>query len=113
MDDSLKETIIGSLKKQLPEANEERLKTILALILLEIESYNPCDNEISWEKLQSVVTEVLYLSMKNELENTVSSVRRGDTTISYASDPGEVKGLLAGYDDLIQRIIGCGGLEFF
>lgn len=113
MDDSLKKKIIESLKKQLPEANEERLKIVLELILLEIESYNTCGNEISWEKLQEAITEVLYQSMKNELENVISSVRRGDTTISYASKSGEIKGLLAGYDDLIKRIIGCGGLEFF
>lgn len=113
MDDSLKKKIIESLKKQLPEANEERLKIVLELILLEIESYNTCGNEISWEKLQGAITEVLYQSMKNELENVVSSVRRGDTTISYANKSGEIKGLLVGYDDLIKRIIGCGGLEFF
>lgn len=113
MDDSLKKKIIESLKKQLPEANEERLKTVLELILLEIESYNTCGNEISWEKLQVAITEVLYQSMKNELENAISSVKRGDTTISYVNKSGEIKGLLSGYDDLIKRIIGCGGLEFF
>ena len=90
MDDSLKKKIIESLKKQLPEANAERLKTVLELILLEIESYNTCGNEISWENLQGAITEVLYQSMKNELENVVSSVRRGDTTISYASKSGEI-----------------------
>ncbi|MDT2461476.1 hypothetical protein [Enterococcus avium] len=113
MDDSLKKKIIESLKKQLPEANEERLKTVLELILLEIESYNTCGNEISWKKLQGAITEVLYQSMKSELETTVSSVKRGDTTISYANKSNEIKGLLAGYDELIKRIIGCGGLEFF
>lgn len=51
--------------------------------------------------------------MKNELETSVSSVKRGDTTISYTNKSAEINGLLAGYDDLIKRIIGCGGLEFF
>lgn len=113
MDDSLKKKIIESLKKQLPEANEERLKTILELILLEIESYNTCGNDIPWDKLQGAIIEVLFQSMKNELETSVSSVKRGDTTISYASKSNVIKGLLAGYDGLIKRIIGCGGLEFF
>lgn len=113
MDDSIKQKIVESLKKQLPEANEERLKVVLELILLEVESYNTCGNEIPWEKLQGAVTEVLYQTMNNELETAVSSVKRGDTTISYVSKSSEIKGLLAGYDDLIKRIIGCGGLEFF
>lgn len=101
------------MKKQLPEANEERLNTILEIIILEIESYNTCGNKITWEKLQGAITEVLYQSMKNELETSVSSVKRGDTTISYTNKSAEINGLLAGYDDLIKRIIGCGGLEFF
>ncbi|HEN2142873.1 TPA: hypothetical protein U4B62_002775, partial [Enterococcus faecium] len=50
---------------------------------------------------------------KNESEKTVSSVRRGDTTISYASTTNDVSELLLGYGDLIRRVIGCGGLEFF
>lgn len=113
MDDSLKQKIVDSLKKQLPEANEERLKVVLELILLEVESYNTCGNNIPWEKLQGAITEVLYQSTKNELKTEVSSVKRGDTTISYTSKSNEIKGLLAGYDDLFKRIIGCGGLEFF
>ncbi|HEN2198034.1 TPA: hypothetical protein ACG8YP_003003, partial [Enterococcus faecium] len=63
--------------------------------------------------LKSVISEVLYKIIKNESEKTVSSVRRGDTTISYASTTNDVSELLLGYGDLIRRVIGCGGLEFF
>jgi hypothetical protein len=113
MSDEIKQEIIQSLKKQLPTANEERLGVILELVIAEIESYNSCGNEIPWEKLQGVIAEVLYQSMKNELEKTISSVRRGDTTISYATNSNQIQGLLNGYDDLIRRVIGCGGVEFF
>ncbi|WP_429947419.1 hypothetical protein [Enterococcus sp. DIV1297f] len=113
MNDEMKKEIIQSLKKQLPTANEERLSTILELIIVEIESYNSCGNVIAWEKLQGVITEVLYQSMKNELEKTISSVRRGDTTISYATASQQIQGLLSGYDDLIIRILGCGGVVFW
>lgn len=114
MDESLKKDIITSVKKQLPAANDERLSSFLELILLEIDSYNSCSREIDWKRLQGVITEVLYQSMNNELETSISSVRRGDTTISYASKSNMIQSLLSGYDDLIKRIIGCGdGLEFF
>ncbi|MGM0124686.1 hypothetical protein IGI37_002080 [Enterococcus sp. AZ194] len=113
MSDEIKQAIIQSLKKQLPTANEERLSTILELIIVEIESYNSCGNIIPWEKLQGVITEVLYQTMHNELEKTISSVRRGDTTINYSTNSQQIQGLLSGYDDLIRRIIGCGGVEFF
>ncbi|EMF0084107.1 hypothetical protein PGC20_002727, partial [Enterococcus hirae] len=68
---------------------------------------------VSWEKLKSVISEVLYQIIKNESEKKVSSVRRGDTTISYASTANAVSELLLGYGNLIRRVIGCGGLEFF
>lgn len=60
-----------------------------------------------------MISEVLYQIIKNESEKKVSSVRRGDTTISYASTANAVSELLLGYGDLIRRVIGCGGLEFF
>jgi len=113
MDDVLKKEIIESVKKQLPSANDDRIAVVLELVLLEIESYNDCGNLIPWQKLRGVITEVLYQSMKNELEKTISSVRRGDTTISYATSSQQIQGLLSGYDDLIIRILGCGGMVFW
>ncbi|MCD1025712.1 hypothetical protein [Enterococcus sp. SMC-9] len=113
MDDSLKEKIIASVSAQLPDANKERLETLLELIVLEVESYNTCGNDVPWEKLQGVITEVLYQSANDELKTVVASVKRGDTTISYASKTSMIQGLLVNYLDLIKRTIGCGGLEFF
>ncbi|MGV3085165.1 hypothetical protein [Enterococcus dispar] len=113
MDDSLKEKIVESVLVQLPGSKKERLETILELIILEIESYNTCGNDIPWTKLQGVITEVLYQTANHELEMVVSSVKRGDTTISYASKASMIQGLLTNYHDLIKRTIGCGGLEFF
>lgn len=114
MTDEQKKEIIESLKKQLPNVNEDRAKSVLSLILLEIESYNTCGKIIDWEKLTDVVVEVLYQSMKLELDKSVSSVRRGDTTISYESSNGQVQNLLASHKDLIKRLIGCdGGVRFF
>ena len=81
MDESLKTEIIESTKEDFPDLSEERITNLLEIILLEIESYNTCKNDISWEKLKSVISEVLYKIIKNESEKTVSSVRRGDTTI--------------------------------
>lgn len=113
MDESQKTEIIESTKEEFPDLSEERITNLLEIILLEIESYNSCKNDISWEKLKNVISEVLYQIIKNESEKTVSSVRRGDTTISYASTANAVSELLLGYGDLIRRVIGCGGLEFF
>lgn len=107
MTDEQKEKIIESLKKQMPDVNEDRAKSVLSLILLEIESYNTCEKVIPWEKLTNVVVEVLYQSMKIELDKSVSSVRRGDTTISYESSNGQVQNLLNSHKSLIKRLIGC------
>lgn len=113
MNEEQKQEIISSVKKQVPNAADERLRVLLELILLEIESYNTCGNVIPWEKLVAVIKEVLYLTVKNELEKTVESVKRGDTSITYATTTGQIQGLLTGYDDLIKRLIGCDGLVFY
>lgn len=115
MDDCIKEEIISSIKDRFPEADLDRIKNLLDLIVLEIESYNGCGKEIPFDKLYSIITEVLYQMMKNESEQTVTSIKRGDTTISYAATASskDIKELLAPYADLINRIIGCGGLVFY
>ncbi|OQO68429.1 hypothetical protein BH747_12180 [Enterococcus villorum] len=113
MDESLKVEITESIKENFPDLSEERITNLLEIVLLEIESYNTCKNDIPWKKLKNVIIEVLYQMIKNASEKTVSSVRRGDTTISYASTSTAVSELLVGYGDLIRRVIGCGGLEFF
>ena len=113
MDEELKAAIVASVILQLPTANEDRLKSILTLIELEVETYNECDKQINWEKLQGVVTEVLYQSMKIELDKSVTSVRRGDTTIGYSTNSAQIQYLLVGYKELIRRVIGCGGVTFW
>lgn len=113
MTDEQKKKIIESLKKQMPDVNEDRAKSVLSLILLEIESYNNCEKVIPWEKLIDVVVEVLYQTMKIEFDKSVSSVRRGDTTISYESSNGQVQNLLNDHKDLIKRLIGCDSVVRF
>lgn len=113
MTDEQKKKIIESLKKQMPDVNEDRAKSVLSLILLEIESYNTCGKVIPWEKLIDVVVEVLYQTMKIGLDKSVSSVRRGDTTISYESSNGQVQNLLNDHKDLIKRQIGCDSVVRF
>ncbi|MGX4686309.1 hypothetical protein JNUCC83_05335 [Vagococcus sp. JNUCC 83] len=113
MTDEQKKEIIESLKKQMPDVNKDRAKSVLSLILLEIESYNTCGKVIPWGKFTDVVVEVLYQTMKIELDKSVSSVRRGDTTISYESSNGQVQNLLSGHKDLIKRLIGCDNMLRF
>ncbi|WP_321388677.1 hypothetical protein [uncultured Enterococcus sp.] len=107
MTDEQKKKIVEAIKQQLPNASDERIFSVLNLILLEIESYNTCMKEIDWEKLSDLVSEVLYQSLKNELEQTISSVKRGDTSISYVNKSQEIRQLLDGYAGLIKRLIGC------
>lgn len=114
MDEELKAKIIESIGKQLPKVAKERIETNLDLVLLEIDSFNSCKKKIEFDKLQGVIIEVLYQVLKNESEQTVSSVRRGDTTVSYSSGQHEtIKYLIDGYKDLIKQVIGCGEVRFF
>lgn len=110
-----KQKIVDQIKSQLPNASEDRIKSLLAIILLEIESYNDCGCVIEWEKLSDLVIEVLYQSVKNDSEQAITSVKRGDTSISYANKSQEVSKLLSDYTDLIKRLIGCdnSGVVFF
>lgn len=114
MTDEQKKEIIDAVTQQFPTANKVRMEALLNLILMEIDISNTCAAEIEWGKLVGVVTEILYQTMKGELDSGVSSVKRGDTTISYEDGTNNSQSLIAGYHDLINRILGCGdGLEFF
>lgn len=114
MTDEQKKEIIEAIKKQLPAASDERILSVLNLILLEIESYNTCSKEISWDRLSDLVSEVLYQSLKNELEQTISSVKRGDTSISYVNKSQAIRQLLDGYAGLIKRLLCCdSGVVFY
>ena len=114
MTEEQKQAIIDNVKQQLPKASNDRLKLLLAIILLEIESYNDCSAVIDWEKLPDIVSELLYHSANSELEATITAVKRGDTSISYANKSNEINQLVAGYKGLIRRLIGCDkGVYFF
>ncbi|OTN86301.1 hypothetical protein A5819_003135 [Enterococcus sp. 7E2_DIV0204] len=114
MTDEEKKKIIDQIKKQFPAAEEQRIESLLNLILLEIESYNTCGKKIDWKKLSDLVSEVLYQAMKNESEKTITAVKRGDTSISYANTSQAVRQLLDGYAAMVKRLIGCdNGVSFF
>lgn len=113
MDDETKQEIIAAVMEMMPKVNRNRLKALLELILLEVESFNHCGNQIDYSRLSGVISEVLYQSLKTETEKTVASIRRGDTTISYATSAQGIRDLLAGYSDLIKRVIGCGSVVFY
>lgn len=114
MSDEEKKIIVDQIKKQFPTAGEQRIESLLNLILLEIKSYNTCDNVIDWQELSDLISEVLYQAMKNESEKAITAVKRGDTSISYANTSQAVRQLLDGYAAMINRLIGCdNGVSFF
>ncbi|HIB1875265.1 TPA: hypothetical protein ACWWCX_002699 [Enterococcus faecium] len=113
MTDEQKKEIIDAVFEQFPTSDKKRIESILNLILLEIDASNACAAEIKWDKLVGVVTEILYQTVKGEMASGVSSIKRGDTTISYIVGLNN-QSLIIGYHDLINRIVGCDdGLEFF
>lgn len=114
MTDEQKQAIVTAIKNMLPNATDERIESVLNLIVIEIESYNTCGNKIDWEQFSGIITEVLYQSLKSELEKAITSVKRGDTSFSYANHSKDLQQHLGNYTGLIQRIIGCdGGVVFF
>ncbi|MGX7163385.1 hypothetical protein [Enterococcus massiliensis] len=114
MTDDQKEKIIETIKYQLPESEESRIEVLLNLILIEIDASNSCAAEIDWEKLGDIVSEILYQKVNGEMDAGITAVKRGDTSISYQSTTASSQSLIAGYHDLINRILGCSdGLEFF
>ncbi|MGX7132353.1 hypothetical protein ACWOB3_07715 [Enterococcus songbeiensis] len=114
MTDEQKLIIVANVKNLLPGADESRLSALLNLIVLEIDASNSCAADVKWDKLCDVVAEILYQTMKSEMDSGVSSVKRGDTTIAYVSGAHSTQSLIAGYHNLIDRILGCSdGLEFF
>lgn len=113
MNEKLKIQMMESVADQLPNADSLRLESLLAVIELEIETYNDCKKAIDWEKLRGIITEILYHSAKNELDKTVESVKRGDTTISYATSDNQTRNLIANYKDLIRQLIGCSEVIFW
>ena len=112
MSEKQKEKIIEKVSELLPTIEKDRLEALLTLILLEIESYNDCGNVIDWQKLSDIIVEVLYQTAKNESEETISSVRRGDTTISYSAKT-QIRQSLGDYESLIRKLIGCGSEVLF
>ena len=112
MSEKQKEKIIEKVSELLPTIEKDRLEALLTLILLEIESDNDCGTVIDWLKLSDFIVEVLYQTAKNESEETISSVRRGDTTISYSAKT-QIRQSLGDYESLIRKLIGCGSEVLF
>ncbi|EOK11232.1 hypothetical protein [Enterococcus faecalis] len=114
MTDEQKKLIIEKVSKMLPNVSKERISSVLDLVLLEIGSYNTCKIEIDWDLLTSLVIEILYQSLKSETEQAVTSIKRGDTSISYATTQQSITALLGNYSDTIKRLIGCdSGVLFY
>mgnify|MGYP007073065032 CR=1 FL=1 len=115
MNENQKRQIITAVGEQLPGADEGRLENLLAIILLEISTLSECEKEIPWTKLMELIIEILYQTAKNESDVAVASVKRGDTTVAYQSTTKNVQATIAGYKDLLRRLIGCtgSGVVFF
>ncbi|WP_338350240.1 hypothetical protein [Enterococcus faecalis] len=113
MTDEQKRKIIELIQTMLPDVAKERISSVLDLVLLEISSYNTCKIEIDWELFNSLITEILYQSLKSETEQAVTSIKRGDTSISYATTQQSITALLGNYSDTIKRLIGCDSGVFF
>ena len=114
MSEEQKKQIVSQIKKQFATVEESRIRSLLSLILLEIESFNICGCQIDWQKFSDLISEVLYQSVKNESEKTITSIKRGDTSINYATTAQAVRQLLDGYSAMIRRLIGCDeGVSFF
>ncbi|MFB0715131.1 hypothetical protein ACEU0I_05745 [Enterococcus faecalis] len=113
MTDEQKQKIIELIQTMLPNVAKERISSVLDLVLLEISSYNSCKIEIDWTLFNSLITEILYHSLKSETEQAVTSIKRGDTSISYATTQQSITALLGNYSDTIKRLIGCSGVLFY
>lgn len=113
MTDEQKQKIIELIQTMLPNVAKERISSVLDLVLLEISSYNTCKIEIDWTLFKSLITEILYQSLKSETEQTVTSIKRGDTSISYTTTQQSITALLGNYSDTIKRLIGCDSGVFF
>ncbi len=113
MTDEQKQKIIELIQTMLPNVAKERISSVLDLVLLEISSYNSCKIEIDWTLFNSLITEILYQSLKSETEQSVTSIKRGDTSISYATTQQSITALLGNYSDTIKRLIGCYSGVFF
>ncbi|HDT7983076.1 TPA: hypothetical protein RD623_001720 [Enterococcus faecalis] len=113
MTEEQKQKIIELIQTMLPNVAKERISSVLDLVLLEISSYNSCKIEIDWTLFNSLITEILYQSLKSETEQSVTSIKRGDTSISYATTQQSITALLGNYSDTIKRLIGCDSGVFF
>ncbi|WP_445448812.1 hypothetical protein [Enterococcus faecalis] len=113
MTDEQKQVIIEKIADMLPNVSKERISSVLDLVLLEIGSYNTCKIEIDWNLLASLIIEILYQALKSETEQAVTSIKHGDTSISYATMQQTVASMLNNYSATIKRLIGCDSGVFF
>ena len=64
-------------------------------------------------KLILLGIEVIYKALKNEIDKSVASVKRGDTSISYVVESKDIQSLMKNYSSAIKRILGCDSGVFF
>ncbi len=72
--------------------------------------------DIAWDEFEQLIIEVIYKSFKKtEIDKSVASVKRGDTSISYVVESKDIQSLMKNYSSAIKRILGCdsGGVFFY
>ena len=110
MVDEKKEEIVEKIQLMLPNASEDRILSVLNLVIFEINSYN---TDIAWDEFEQLIIEVIYKALKNEIDKSVASVKRGDTSISYVVESKDIQSLMKNYSSAIKRILGCDSGVFF
>ena len=113
MVDEKKEEIVEKIQLMLPNASEDRILSVLNLVIFEINSYNTCKIDIAWDEFEPLIIEVIYKALKNEIDKSVASVNRGDTSISYVVESKDIQSLMKNYSSAIKRILGCDSGVFF
>ena len=105
--------IVEKIQLMLPNASEDRILSVLNLVIFEINSYNTCKIDIAWDEFEQLIIEVIYKALKNEIDKSVASVKRGDTSISYVVESKDIQSLMKNYSSAIKRILGCDSGVFF
>ncbi|WP_240076352.1 hypothetical protein, partial [Enterococcus faecalis] len=97
MVDEKKEEIVEKIQLMLPNASEDRILSVLNLVIFEINSYNIYKIDIAWDEFEPLIIEVIYKALKNEIDKSVASVKRGDTSISYVVESKDIQSLMKNY----------------
>ena len=88
MVDEKKEEIVEKIQLMLPNASEDRILSVLNLVIFEINSYNTCKIDIAWDEFEQLI-------------------------ISYVVESKDIQSLMKNYSSAIKRILGCDSGVFF